>query len=543
MPTEIVRVANHDRLRSLGWLGVEWIEHFCVHGPGDIQGRPLGETPLTLELARLLVDAYALDEDGGRFYDSVFYSRPKGSNKSGMAAWVACYEALGPCRFAGWAEGGEVFEWHDFRHVYKPGEPMGRVVTYPYLRILATEEGQTGNVYDAVHFNLKDGPLSEAFPRKDDVGLTRVFLPGGGEIRPSTASSSAKDGGKETWANFDETHLYILPELKRMYQTVRRNLGKRKEAEPWSFETSTMYEPGRMSVAEESHGLARAMLEGKAKGARFLFDHREGPSDTDISDDASLRKGLIEAYGDAATYMPIDRLVSEFHDPRNELQDSLRYFLNRAVASSGRAFDLAAWKRNKRPAHEVPVKGLITLGFDGSLSDDATALIATHVATGVQWPLGIWERDDMHEGWRDAVSAVVAEAHRQYQVWRLYADPSKWKTELSEWAALLGEKVVVAWSTTLYRKTAQALKDYAIAIELGQATNNGDRAFERHIGNACRNLQNMRDDDGAPLWLIQKDRPGSPNKIDAAMAGMLSWQARLDAVAAGAKETGGWILR
>ena len=44
----------------------------------------------------------------------------------------------------------------------------------------------------------------------------------------------------------------------------------------------------------------------------------------------------------------------------------------------------------------------------------------------------------------------------------------------------------------------------------------------------------MRDEQGKPLWLIQKERPDSPHKIDLAMAGVLSWEARTDAIAANA---------
>jgi hypothetical protein len=32
-----------------------------------------------------------------------------------------------------------------------------------------------------------------------DVGVAQVLLPGGGKVMVSTASSSAKDGGKETF--------------------------------------------------------------------------------------------------------------------------------------------------------------------------------------------------------------------------------------------------------------------------------------------------------------------------------------------------------
>jgi phage terminase large subunit-like protein len=469
----------------------------------------------------------------------VFLSRPKGCDKSGHAARIALFESLGPCRFAGWAKGGEVFEWLDFRHVYKSGEPMGKPVTYPFVRVLATEENQTGHVFGAIHYNLAEGPLRDAFAKRDDVGLTRVFLPGGGEIRPSTASSSAKDGGKESFVVFDETHLYILPELKRMYATVRRNAAKRNEAEPWSFETSTMYEPGRNSIAEASHALAKAIAKGETRMPRFLFDHREAPGDTNIDDEESLRAGLREAYGDAATYMDIDRLVGEFWDPRNERADSERYFLNLARSSASAAFDIEAWRAGTRRGNRIADGELITLGFDGSLTDDATALIATHVESGFQWPLGIWERPEYLDGWavpKHEVSAAVDDAFARFNVWRMLYDPSKWETYGAQWQGRHGDTKVIEWPTVRVRAMALAAKAYAGAIRAGEVTNDGNPRMATHIANAQKVPQSFRDDDGTPLFLIAKDRPMSSRKIDAAMAGCLSWQARLDAVASGALE-------
>ncbi|WP_093584973.1 hypothetical protein [Geodermatophilus amargosae] len=43
----------------------------------------------------------------------------------------------------------------------------------------------------------------------------------------------------------------------------------------------------------------------------------------------------------------------------------------------------------------------------------------------------------------------------------------------------------------------------------------------------------MTDDEGVPLWVIEKERRDSPFKVDYAMAGLISWQAYLDAIAAG----------
>jgi hypothetical protein len=45
---------------------------------------------------------------------------------------------------------------------------------------------------------------------------------------------------------------------------------------------------------------------------------------------------------------------------------------------------------------------------------------------------------------------------------------------------------------------------------------------------------NVRDDRQRFMWTISKDRVDSPRKIDAAMAAVLSWEARGDAISSGA---------
>jgi hypothetical protein len=142
VPRTLVRAPEHDRLRSLGGLACGWIEFFVRHGPGAVQGM---EITFGDEFAGFVMDSYALLPEGKRIYDHVFLSRPKGTNKSGLASYLALFEALGPCRFAGFAEGGEVYEdpWGlGFSYEYERGEPMGKPVHVPMIRIMATEEGQ-----------------------------------------------------------------------------------------------------------------------------------------------------------------------------------------------------------------------------------------------------------------------------------------------------------------------------------------------------------------------------------------------------------------
>lgn len=554
MPHDIVRAPGHDRSRSLGWLSVAWMEYFVVHGPGDVQGMAVSHGD---EYTGFVVDCYALDEDGRRFYDSAFFSRPKGCDKSGLGARLGLFEALGPARFAGWAEGGEVYRdpWGlGFEYVYEAGEPMGRPVSVPYIRIMATEEGQTGNVYDTIYYNLTDDDARLSHVPGIDPGLTKINLPDGGEITPSTASSSSKDGGKETWVCFDETHLYNTPELRRMYATVTRNLRKRKRlAEPWYLETTTMFAPGQDSVAEKTYEEAEAIREGRKKRgrARLMYDHRYGEC-ANLKDEAALRAALVDAYGDAMEWMDLESLVDDFYDTRNDSADGKRYFLNARTMSSDAWMDPDAWGLCRR-VEEIADGELITLGFDGSIRDDATALTACRVSDGHLMLLGCWERPEgpEGEGWqvdRESVDNAVNRAFDRFDVCGFYADPPHWQDYVDRWTAEHGEDLQVRatqarpleWWTN--RPTAmesaldrfmEAVDDKALSHTESLDPDEDSRylklgaTLSRHVKNARRRAM------GRNHMGIGKEHPKSPKKIDAAMSAVLAYECRADAVAAG----------
>lgn len=539
MARELVTSLNHDRTRSLGWHAIWWIETFCVHGPGDVQGEPV---EMDDEFAGFILDCYAIGEDGRRLYDSAFLSRAKGRAKSELAGFIVLYEAFGPARFDHWAEVGETYDYRGETYKYQAGEPVGVPVVAPVIRCLATEESQAGNTYDNVHFNLTQGPLAEGLPR-DAAGLTRIFVPGGGEIVPSTASNSSKDGGKETMVVFDETHLYKSPELRRMYATVRRNLAKRKAAEPWSLETSTMYMPGEESVAEETHKLAKSIAEGKTKKSRLLFDHREADPDVDLSNEAEVMAGLREAYGPFAEIMDLERIVAEIYDPRNDPQDSRRYYFNQPTSSRDAWISAPEW--NACTVIDKPVQrgDVITLGFDGSRKrnrgvTDATALIGCRVSDGHLFEIKVWEQPDgpAGEDWEVPTAEVDYEVRRcftEYKVVGFYADPAKWESYIAQWEAEFGKKLKVRstqahpieWWMSGGRSylVVRALEQFYSAVVQKELTHDGNRALTRHILNARRRA-------GRNGIQIYKEHPDSPNKIDAAIAALLAWTARVDAV-------------
>ncbi len=552
MTRELVRSPLHERERSLGWLAVWWIETNCVHGPGDVQGEPV---VLDDEFAAFIVDCYAIDETGRRLYDSIFLSRAKGRSKSELAGFIVLFEAMGPCRFERWAEGGETYEFQGNTYTYNQGDPIGREVVAPVIRCLATEEGQAGNTYDNVHYNLTEGPMAEFLP-KDAAGLTRVFLPGGGEILPSTASNSSKDGGKESMVVFDETHLYTKPELKRMYATVRRNLSKRKSAEPWSLETSTMYFPGENSVAEETHDLARKIAEGKTKRQRLLFDHREANADVDLTDEKQVLAGLREAYGPFAEIMDLERIVSEIYDPRNDPQDSRRYYFNQPTSARDAWISAPEWNSCYDEELTIQKGDAITLGFDGSRRRsrgiaDATAIVGVRVSDGFVFQVQIWEQPDgpAGEDWEVPVAevdAAVRACFRDYNVVGFYADPAKWESYIANWEADFGKRLKIRatvrhpieWWISGGRNylMVRALEQFESAVAGRELKHDGSRILTRHILNARRRV-------GRSGMQINKEHPDSPNKIDGAIASTLAWAARLDALAKNVSRGASYVPR
>lgn len=551
----MIRAKAHDRTKSIGWLAVDWMESLVRHGPGDVQGMPVQHGD---EYTAFIVDCYAVDGQGRRLYDSAFLSRPKGCDKSGLGARMALFEALGPARAMRdangdvvLAEGGEVYEdpyGLGYRYTYEPGEPMAVHVRVPVIRCLATEEGQSGMVYDTIYFNLSDEecPLHQAMPGYGDAGQTRIKLPGGGEIVPSTSSSAAKDGGKETFVVFDETHLYTRPDLRRMYATVVRNLRKRKKiAGTWYLETTTMYAPGEDSVAEETYKLARLIQEGKTKRERQLLDHRYGViAIEDLANEAELRRALTDSYGDALQWNDLEGMVDGILDPRSDVADSIRYFFNDESTAENAWVAGYEWAARVDATKVVADGEAITLGFDGSRSRvrgnaDATALVGCRVQDGHLFEIDVWEQPKGAGGkdWEvplEEVLATVRQQFERYTVVGFFADPARWESHVAAWERDYGRRLKVKatrehpiewWMTGARRKgTADALEKFRSAVLDGELTHDGSTRLTRHV------LAARLDSTGQ----IRKDSPGSERKIDAAVAATLAWQARLEALAKGA---------
>ena len=518
---------------TLGPQVCDFIEQNLVFGPGDLRGRPAVLDDEKRALIYRLYEVYPKRhrQAGRRRFKRAAISLRKGTAKTEFAAWIAACELHpeAPVRCTGFT---------------KKGEPIGGPVSDPYIPLVAyTEEQSEDLAYGALRIILE---LSASL--KDDfiIGLERIERKkGDGKAVALATAPDARDGARTTFQHFDETHRFTLPRLVRAHQTMLANIPKRKLADAWSLETTTAPEPGAGSVAEATMTYAEAIAAGTASDARMFFFHRAASDKHDLTTEEGIRAAVLEASGAMAEWSDIDGIVQQFHDPTADRAYLERVWLNRLVQSSSQAFDVATWKALRRADTPVKPGDLIVLGFDGAMFHDSTGIVATHVESGFQWVVGAWEcpiggalRTPPWKVPAEEVDALVRQLFAEFTIWRMYADPPYWQAWISKWIGEHGEERVVEWWTNRRKPMTAALESWDTATKEGLLSHDGDKRLERHVGNARRSNLPQRDEQGKALWLIQKERHDSPHKIDLAMAAVLSWEARNDAIAANALTAG-----
>ncbi|MET8818464.1 terminase [Streptomyces rochei] len=523
---------------TLGPQVCDLLEERAIHGPGALRGRPYR---LDAEKRALIYRWYEVypqghPRAGKRRFKRVGLSVRKGTAKTELAAAVAFAELHpeGPVRCDGFDANGE---------------PVGVPVSDPYIPMVAYTEEQTEELaYAALLAIVSEGPDADLF----DPGLDRIMRWDGlGRAVPLASSPDARDGARTTFQHFDETHRFTLPRHRSTHQTMLGNIPKIMMFDPWTLETTTTYTPGEGSVAQGTHEFAELVASGKSKDRTLFFFHREATPrpDEDLSDDEQIRAAVREASGPSIAKWPdfegqVDAVVSLYNAPDTDRAYWERVWLNRRVQAGRQAFSVERWVDLARPDQPLPEKGeRITIGFDGAQFRDATALVATHLATGFQWPLGIWEAppganegDDPDQQWEapaDEVDAVMVEAFDTWDVVRSYVDPPYWEGLVTTWQGRWGEKRITKWWTNRLKAMAYSLRAYDGAMKSGALTHSGHEVYTQHVANARKKHLKMLDEQGKPLWVIEKERHQSPLSMDGAMAGCLSWEAYRDAIAAG----------
>jgi hypothetical protein len=236
--------------------------------------------------------------------------------------------------------------------------------------------------------------------------------------------------------------------------------------------------------------------------------------------------------------LDVDRLIEEIYDPSTPPSMSRRYYLNQLTASEDAWIAPHEWDACSAPGMSLADGELITIGFDGAVRDDSTALVACRVDDGHLELLGCWERPTVAPvDWevdREAVHATVAATFDRYTVVGFFADPPHWQDAIDQWTHEFGESLRVRstqgrpieWWTGRTKAMVDSLARFHDAVIQKRLTHHGNNVLTRHIVNARRRETRSG-------LTISKDHPGSSRKIDAAIAAVLAYEARAGAVSIG----------
>lgn len=527
---------------SLGPQVCDFIEKTFTYGPGELKGQPY---KVRNEFRYLIYRAYehypegmVLDfgegitesVSGRRCFQFVNISLPKGSAKTELMAIIALTELHpdAPVRFDGYDPNAE------------GGLAPGRSVVSPYIPILAPVKEMLKDLEygAAVAIAEESDPDAQVF----DVNQERIMIVGESEskIVPVAASGSRLDGAKPTHQSIDESHRLYEDRQRAAYQTMVNNLPKRKADDPWQMTCTTAGDPAEPSIARDQYKLGERMADGTVEEPDTFFYHR-GTSDENAKFDtmADRLRALREASGEEAAQFRDLRQVAKYWDKEENDKAYLeRVWCNRWVQSSANAFDSKAFEELGDPSLNIPPGSAVTMGFDGAVTDDSTGLVVTDIKTGVQILIGLWEKPNhLEEGetWRvpvAEVNAMVDYCFENYDVHSFYYDPPYWQEAGAMWDEKWPGKVI-EWPTRNLNRIYYAIRAYQEAIANGEVAHDGDQDFIRHIKNAGRNEVNSVDEEGRRKFRLAKLNP--KRKFDAAVAGVLSWQARLDAIKKGAR--------
>ena len=194
-----------------------------------------------------------------------------------------------------------------------------------------------------------------------------------------------------------------------------------------------------------------------------------------------------------------------------------RYRLNQWVRMAGEDFvSPHFWSEAKRDAG-IPRGASVCLGFDGSVSGDATGLVAIDVNTGTLKVLAVYEPDPNDPEWtvsRDDVNAAVSKAFEDYDVRMLWADPSFYEPDILEWSQKWRRRVERIPPTN--HRVAPMAQQFLADIVAREIGHDGDPRLERHVLNAV----------ATEAGSFKKEKKSSPRKIDLLACAVLANGAR-----------------
>jgi hypothetical protein len=173
---------------------------------------------------------------------------------------------------------------------------------------------------------------------------------------------------------------------------------------------------------------------------------------------------------------------------------------------------------------------MVSLGFDGSLTDDHSALMGCRISDGFTFTLGVWD-PEKHGGNapREAIDGAVRQAFEKYDAVAFFSDLHPWESYVDRWAQDLGANLCaaatmkhrIAWDMRARQKefTLEGAERVHNEITESAFKHDGDARVRQHVHNARRRPNAWGTSFG-------KEHRESRRKVDALAALILARMAR-----------------
>lgn len=499
---------------TLGWLIGEWIEEHLVIPSGPRTGEPFRlykeQWNWLLRYYRLHVDAVEDDGSDAFLHIGGQLVRPQKWGKDPLMAAQLAAHGLGPVEFAGWDANGR---------------PVGKPHPSPYMQCLATVKDQAMNTWMPLITMLESPALSDVVGL--DAGETRVVFPNG-KAHWTTSVSTSRLGQPLTYVTLTETHLMTEENgLADTARAVMRNvagMGGR-----WMAGTNA-WDPMEYSIAQQLYyDDSDDILHDYRKPTSRVIVDKEDP----LYDEGALYREVIHVYGDSARtnggHVSESRIVRDIQRGTTGEGNARRYFLNDTESGDRDPIDGNKWQELITDT-ELEEGARIGLGFDGSRSRDATALVAYNVDSQTVHVLNVWEspkvKNENRGKWnvpRDEVDRAVRDAFNKYKVGIMFADPYYWDEYLDRWTMDLER--VADFPTNKEQRMDQAIERFLSSVKNGELYHTNDEILNRHIANSVLKdgkRKPPRNDFGFPEFyqVIRKKKEG--HYIDVFIAAILA---------------------
>lgn len=373
----------------------------------------------------------------------------------------------------------------------------------------AAEKEQARIVFGEVKQMIKADPdLSQICNVLKDV----IEIPSTNSVyRVLSAEAYSKEGLNISRCIVDELHAHPNDDLWNVL-----TLGSAARLDPLTIAITTAGvmrdATGYDSIAYRLYQYGRKIASGEIADPTFFFAWWGAPEGADHRDPHTWA-AANPGYGDLID--PDDFASSVLRTPESEFRTKR---LNQWVSSQTAWFPAGVWD-SRRDLERVIEKGsTVVLGFDGSRSGDATALVICSVGDHPHIDLvGLWERPvdatPEYQVPRAEVLNVIRQACLDYNVLEVACDIALWQTEMQD---LEAEGLPIVQITQNASHMVPATQRFYEAVMSGSLTHSGDPALGRHITNAVLRQSTA----GAQL---SKDSRQSPRKIDAAVAAVMAF--------------------